>query len=421
MILSIIYFSYCAFLFMDLYFGQIHLVIVKEAGQMLSKFKFNELIMIVGLFLIIFVIGADSFIISPLLPAISHDFDISVGQAALSVTVYALCYAVGSPFFGPLGDRYNKKHLLIVGISIFLIGSVLCAIATNIIEFYLFRAIAGLGAALTMPNIWANIGSYFHGKKLNTVMGISMSALSLSIAVGVPLGTTLSQLSNWHMAFWGSSALTILSFAVLIFTIPNIYPEHQAKLKYLGSFKALLKSNLAISALLINLVWMFGFYMIYTFLGTFLFQNFHLNTAQSGKVFIAYGLSNFFASFLGGYFINHFGAVKNVIINGLFSAIFILGLAIFKNNLIILIVFLVLLAIVQGIGVTSLTTYIVNIIPQNRSTVMSFNSSFLYLGLTFGSMFGAITYAKIGFLGIGVCSAIALIVAVCLMIKLKKE
>ncbi|GEO59049.1 MFS transporter [Companilactobacillus bobalius] len=384
-----------------------------------DTYKSKDILLVIGLFLVVFVIGADSFIISPLLPAIEKDYAVTTSQAALAVTIYALCYAVGSPFFGPLGDKFNKRKLLITGLLIFLIGSFICAQATNIGIFYFGRAVAGIGAAVTMPNVWATVGSYFTGKKLNIVMGITMSALSLSIAIGVPLGTLLSQLSNWHMAFWGSIILTLMAFGVLLLVVPSL-KGNQGKLKYLASFQTLVKSRRALLSLSINLVWMFGFYLIYTFLGTFLNQNFHFNTAQTGNIFIVYGLSNFIASFCGGHLLSKLGAMKDVIINGFLSMIFILGLVIWQNQLWGIIIFLILLALVQGLGVTALTTYIVGVVPDKRSTVMSFNSSFLYLGLTLGSLIGAILYSKIGFTGLGIISIMALGIAIIETIRLKK-
>ncbi|GEO47752.1 MFS transporter [Companilactobacillus kimchii] len=384
-----------------------------------DNYKSKDILLVIGLFLVVFVIGADSFIISPLLPAIEKDYAVTTSQAALAVTIYALCYAVGSPFFGPLGDKFNKRKLLITGLLIFLIGSFICAQATNIEAFYIGRAVAGIGAAVTMPNIWATVGSYFTGKKLNIVMGITMSALSLSIAIGVPMGTLLSQLSNWHMAFWGSILLTLLAFGVLLLVVPNLM-SGQGKLKYLASFQTLLKSRRALLSLSINLVWMFGFYLIYTFLGTFLNQNFHFNTAQTGNIFIAYGLSNFIASFCGGHLLSKLGAMKDVILNGFLSMIFILGLVICQNQLWGIIIFLILLAVAQGLGVTALTTYIVDVVPDKRSTVMSFNSSFLYLGLTLGSLIGAILYSRVGFTGLGIIAIMALGIAIIETLRLKK-
>ena len=386
-----------------------------------NQYSMQEVLMVIGLFLTVFITGADSFIISPLLPAIENDFSISISSAAFSVTIYALCYALGSPIFGPLGDRFNRKSLLKIGILVFLVGSFLCALANSIDLFYVFRAIAGLGAALTLPNIWATIGAYFNGKRLNTVMGIVMSGLSLSIAIGVPLGTTLSQISDWHMAFWGSGLITLIAFVVLLAVVPSMPIVNTKSSVYFASFKHLIHAPKAIHALLINFVWMFGFYSIYTFLGTFVTQTFHLNTGQTGYVFIAYGLSNFAASFFGGWVTTRLGAKKSVILNGILSVTFVLGLSIFQQTLIFTILFLILLAFVQGFGVTALTTYIVNVVPKNRSTVMSFNSSFLYLGLTFGSMIGGFVYPRYGFIGVGICAAVALALAVVLTQQISKK
>lgn len=401
-------FPYWHFHPLVLYFNAERVVSLAITDQMTSK----DILMVIGLFLIVFIMGADSFIISPLLPAIERDYNVNLSSAALAVIIYALCYAIGSPFFGPLGDRFEKKRILTIGIGIFLAGSLLCAIATTLGQFYVYRAIAGIGAALTMPNIWAIIGDHFRGHLLNTIMGITMSALSLSIAIGVPLGTELVQISNWHMAFWGSAGLTLIAYFALLVVIPNMSSLPNQRISYLDSFRTLLTTHHATWALSINLVWMFGFYTVYTFLGTYIEQTFHDNTAQTGLVFVAYGISNFIASFFGGIVTTKLGAMRSVIINGLLSVIFIFGMAFIANTIPLLITFLILLALAQGLGVTALTTYIVNVVPKNRSTIMSFNSSFLYLGLTLGSLIGGIVYPHWAFKGVGLCAVAGLLIAV---------
>lgn len=124
--------------------------------ELTNQITFKDVLMVTGLFLIVFIMGADSFIISPLLPAIGQDYHVNLSSAALAVTIYAVCYAIGSPFFGPLGDQFNKKRILTIGIGIFLIGSLLCAVATTLSQFYIFRAIAGIGAALTNAKYLGN-------------------------------------------------------------------------------------------------------------------------------------------------------------------------------------------------------------------------------------------------------------------------
>ncbi|WP_105956863.1 MFS transporter [Apilactobacillus quenuiae] len=381
--------------------------------------KGKNILTILGLFFGVFVTGADSFIISPILPEISSSFDESISLTAYGVTIYALCFAIGAPIFGPLGDRYDKKKLLIIGILIFLLGTLFCGFSKNLNEFYICRAIAGIGASLFVPNVWAFIGSNFKGNKLNKVMGIVMSALSLSIAFGVPLGTMLSQLENWHMAFWGSSLLTIYSFILILLVPKQKKPLNNDRISYLKSFKNVFFTHNAIPALMITLTWMTGFYSFYTFLGTYIQNNFNFNVAITGYIFISYGLSNFVTSFFGGKIMDILGKKRSININAFLSIIFIICLNIFKNNIVMFVIMLIFLAFAQGIGVTSLNSYIVNVVPSNRSTLMSFNSSFLYLGLTLGSGAGGIVYELFGFLGICLLSSIGLIISLIVTNSLK--
>ncbi|USS91300.1 MFS transporter [Fructilactobacillus carniphilus] len=296
----------------------------------------------------------------------------------------------------------------------------LCGFSHTLIEFYIYRAIAGIGASLFVPNVWAFIGSNFDGKQLDMVMGIVMSALSLSIAVGVPLGTTLAQLSNWHMAFWGSALLTLLAFLLILFA-PEQNPINGKPFSYLTSFKNVFLAKNAVPALMITLSWMIGFYGVYTFLGSYIQSDFNLNIAMTGYVFVAYGLSNFIASFFGGRVMSILGKKKSINLNAIFSIILILGFIVFKNNIWLILILLVLLAFAQGFGVTSLNAYIVNVVPSNRSTLMSLNSSFLYLGLTFGSGIGGIIYESFGFTGVCLMASLGLFVAMIITNLLKNK
>lgn len=374
---------------------------------------------IVGLFLAVFVTGVDSFIISPLLPALGSYFHGSITQVSFGVTIYAMCYAIGCIFWGPLGDRFPKKKLIEIGMSVFLIGTFLCGFATELYTFYLFRAIAGIGASLLVPNIWAFIGSHFKGKQLSIVMGITISALSLSIAIGVPIGTFISQLLNWHMAFWGSGFLALSSFVVILITIPKEIPLRKNNINYFENFIKVKSTKNAISSLMTTFLWMFGFYIIYTFLGTFLANQYHFDTAKTGYIFIVYGLSNFAASFLGGFVNNRLGIMNSIRFSGIASMMVIMMMGILGNNLYILISLLIFLALFQGFGVSALNTFIVNVAPSNRSSMMSFNNSCLYLGLTVGSFTGGFMYARYGFISICIIASVGLILAVLNTLRFK--
>lgn len=375
--------------------------------------------LVLGLFLIVFVIGADSFIISPLLPVLAQSYHASITTVALSVTIYAICYAIGSPLLGPLGDRFPKRRLLLVGVVIFFVGGVACVWAPTVGWFNIGRAVAGIGAATTLPNVWALIGQMFHGKKLNLIMGITMAALSLSIALGVPMGTGLAQLVNWRLAFVVSVGLTLLAGGILYRVIPR-RTLVMKKVDYWQSYDQIGRSLKAKLALLITLTWMLGFYVVYTFLGTFITRQFHLNTGQTGLVFVAYGLSNFVASFFGGVVMTKLGKLATVQLSGVLSAVAMAGLLAGQQSLLAIIGSLIVLAIVQGLGVTALNTIIVNLLPLQRATMMASNSAMLYLGLTVSSSVGGWAYPRVGFFGITLAAMGALLIAVGLTRRLRK-
>ncbi len=209
-------------------------------------------------------------------------------------------------------------------------------------------------------------------------MGIVMSALSLSIAFGVPLGSGLAQLSDWRIAFWASATLGALAGVVLSVTMPSAATRLPARIgggspthtegdraSYFSGFHTIATNRVSCAVLATNLLWMTGFYAIYTFLGTHLSGAFGLDIAQTGLVFVAYGLGNFLASFFSGRVIARLTPVRAMI------------------------VLLVVLALVQGLGATSISSHVVTTAPNDRSTIMSLNSCGLFLGLTIASALGS--------------------------------
>src|SRR5437764_7986481 len=97
-----------------------------------------------ALFLALLLAALDQTIVSTALPTMVGELG---GLAFLSwvVTAYLLTSTVVGPFYGKLGDLYGRKILLQVAISVFLVGSVLCGLARNMLELIAFRALAGIG------------------------------------------------------------------------------------------------------------------------------------------------------------------------------------------------------------------------------------------------------------------------------------
>jgi DHA1 family inner membrane transport protein len=178
--------------------------------------RLSQKMTVASFFIAVFIVGLDSFIISALLPTISAAFGTSVSAVGLGVTLYAVFYAVGAPIIAPFSERLPRKRMIMIGLALFTLATFLCGLAKNIAFFYVARSLAGLGAAMFTPNVFAYIGGNFSKENIGKVMGIVMSALSLSIAIGVPIGSFIAGALNWNWTFFCSSIFAAVSFILIL-------------------------------------------------------------------------------------------------------------------------------------------------------------------------------------------------------------
>src|SRR6266446_7634493 len=97
--------------------------------------------------LTMFVIGTDLFVVSPLLPLIAIDYQISPAAAGLSVTVFSLTYMVCAPFFGHVADRIGRRRMLVCCLAAFAAANLATAAAASMTWLLVARVAAGLAAA----------------------------------------------------------------------------------------------------------------------------------------------------------------------------------------------------------------------------------------------------------------------------------
>jgi DHA1 family inner membrane transport protein len=177
------------------------------------------MIPVISLFLSAFAICTAEFIIAGLLPSIAHDLAVDIPTAGLLISGYALGVAVASPVFALLTGGLPRRPLMVVLMAIFVVGNVLCGLATT---YWVL-----LGARLLV----ASCHGLFFGVAMVLAMRLApkdrqTSAVSLVIAgvslasvLGVPLGTAIGQAYGWRTTFWviaGAGALAAVAVGLLV-------------------------------------------------------------------------------------------------------------------------------------------------------------------------------------------------------------
>ncbi|MFF3504724.1 MFS transporter [Streptomyces sp. NPDC003247] len=255
-----------------------------------------------GVFLLLFLFGTETFLVSPLLPTIADDIDVSESAAAQSVTAYVLVYAVTAPFLGLLSDRLGRRRTLLAGTVLFLLSNAAAALSASLALLIVSRALAGLAAAAAGPAIWAHIAETAPERVRGRALGLGMALFSCGQVVGVPLGGLLAGATGWRSAFLALAVGTAAAVPLLVRQVSG-GPVPGAPAPDRGALGAVLAAwgHPALrKALGVNTAFHAANLGAYTFLGVVLVDRFDLSVSALGLVGVLVGAGSVAGSLIGG-------------------------------------------------------------------------------------------------------------------------
>ena len=135
-----------------------------------------------------FLVGTELFVVSPLLPLISADFQSSPALTGLSVAIFALTYMISAPVFGQLADRIGRRRVLICCLCAFAAANLLTAAAASLPCLLAARLLAGAAAAGVSPSVYALVAGIAPLDRRATWLAVAVSGLLVSLSTGAPLG-----------------------------------------------------------------------------------------------------------------------------------------------------------------------------------------------------------------------------------------
>jgi EmrB/QacA subfamily drug resistance transporter len=191
---------------------------------------------ILGAVLLGLLLGAlDQTIVSVALPTIVSELG---GQSLLTwtITIYLLTSTITVPFYGKLSDLYGRKPLLMIGISLFLLGSVLSGLSQDIYQLIFFRGVQGLGAGALFPISLAVIGDLYTPAERGKYQGLFGAVFGLSSIIGPLLGGWLTESVSWHWIFFVNLPVGAVALFVIWRLLPTIKrPDASRNLDFLGA------------------------------------------------------------------------------------------------------------------------------------------------------------------------------------------
>jgi EmrB/QacA subfamily drug resistance transporter len=206
---------------------------------------------IAGIMLAMFLSALEQTIVAPALPTIGRSLS-DVENLSWVVTAYLLSTTLATALFGKLSDIYGRRALMLVSVSVFVLGSVACALAPTIWVLVAARALQGLGGGGILPLAQTVIADILSPRERPMVQSYSSVMFMSASILGPVLGGFLTDYIHWSMIFWINLPLGALALLMTNRVLKRL-PRHERPHRLDISGAALMVA--AAVALLLALSW----------------------------------------------------------------------------------------------------------------------------------------------------------------------
>jgi EmrB/QacA subfamily drug resistance transporter len=167
-------------------------------------------------------IAMDVTIVNVALPSIEHELHATVPQLQWIVDAYTLVLASLLMLSGSMADRFGRRRVFQLGLSLFTLGSLACSLAPNIHMLIAFRALQGIGASMLNPVALSIIANVITEPRARAhALGIWGAVAGASLALGPVIGGALVQTIGWRAIFWINLPFSITAIALTALFVPE--------------------------------------------------------------------------------------------------------------------------------------------------------------------------------------------------------
>ncbi|HEY7844948.1 MAG TPA: MDR family MFS transporter [Bradyrhizobium sp.] len=187
-----------------------------------------------SLMVAMFLAALDQTIVATALPTIGRQFQ-DVSNLSWVITAYLLASTAVAPVFGTLSDIYGRRAMIVTSLSLFIAGSVLCAVAPSLPMLIVGRGLQGLGGGGILPIVQTIISDIVSPRERGQYQAY-FSGVWVAAGIGGPvLGGVFAEHLHWSMIFWINLPLALAALAMLLPKMGKIPAFHRRrKVDWLG-------------------------------------------------------------------------------------------------------------------------------------------------------------------------------------------
>lgn len=356
--------------------------------------------------------------LAPLLIEISTEFNTTVGSVGQLAAATAIPWAALAPFMGVLSDRYGKRPVLTLGLTLLGIATIASAFSWNYGSLMAFRLIGGIGGATTGPNILSAPADYFPPHRSGRAMGFVLGGLSVATVVGVPTVAVIAAAVGWRSAFLVVGALLLVLAATIWTALPTTARKAPGS-GYISGFATVLASRSTLLLLFANLMERCSFVATSTYLAAFLMQSYGLRLDQVAPILSAIAAGTLLGSIFGGRLADMGRQRTQYAALLLVTAVLIFPVFAATPGLFLTAVLAAAFGIFGSLARPAWLWLITRVPAERRGTTTGFAATSNQMGIVLGSAVGGLLVGAGGYWLVGALAAGAAVVsaATCILSK----
>ncbi len=330
------------------------------------------------------VIGTGAFVISGILGPISADLHVSLSATGQAMTVYAMSTAVLAPLMLVLTRRWTRKHAMLLALALFCLGNLVCALATQLPVLLAGRVLMGMGAMFTPLAAGIAVATTEPARR-GRALALVFLGMSLSYALGLPLGAWLGLRHGWQAPIALVAGLSVVAGLALAAMVPG---GVQSPAAGFAGMAAVLRRVDVRRVLLLTLLYFAAIFCVFAYAGPVLTTLVPMSPAGLSGTLALFGLSGVAGTLIGGWANDRFGPERALRAQLAVLGLMMLLVPLTRGQHLALVAAFMVWGI-AGFGMMApQQSRLAALSPPHAPLLLSLNSSMLYFGTAAGAAAG---------------------------------
>ncbi|KMZ44947.1 transporter [Bacillus sp. FJAT-27238] len=338
-------------------------------------------------------IGTAESIVTGIIGMIADDTHVSLSLAGQLVTAFSLAFAFGAPVLIALTAGVERKKLILWTLFSFIVANLLASISPSFSLLMVSRILLGLCGGIYTVVALAQAANMASPEKKASSIAIILMGFSLSLVLGVPLGTMLGDIWGWRLVFALIAFLTLVPFFAILAYLPKQQGEEAVSLR---KQLAALGNKRVIHALFISLFFVTGYSTVYTYITPLLQSTSAMTTAWVSTTLFLAGLASVAGSRIGGVSTDKWGIRPTLYVSLLLQVVILLILPLSSQLFTWAIITVMFWVAAVQTTVPAQQYYLITLSPHSSQVALSMNTSVFQLGLALGAGLGGVIVDYVG-------------------------